>query len=155
MTSDRMIFSPKWLAPDVRLSHIRKIGITGGVQVLPDGVRPLDDGRLFVGSGTILIRTWEERDQRQGLRVALPSTEVTADHQLLILLRDIADLRKHDRGDAFAAGKTEHHIIPEELPGWRYGGLSDSVKDRIRKDYPILERTAATFGEYVRDKRYR
>ena len=78
--------SPQWF------HHYTHGVLPGGNYLEPAGITPQSDGRIYLASGTLLGRTYAERDAAVGFGIADPVN----DEQFGLLMHDVWDAREDD-----------------------------------------------------------
>lgn len=130
ITRARQQTAPVWAGDGIDYLNV----LPGGGILEIDNFPPDADGRINVRAGTLLGRTYAERDAATGWGLADPAT----DDQFYLLLFDVydANLNNNHSSDEIEFYRHNRLIYENMLPGW--DTATSSYKAKIRELYECI-----------------
>lgn len=120
-TTGPTLSSARWAGDYLNREHL----IPGGAKVKAADFTAGGDGRKYIPSGTIVGRTYTERDAGNGYGPA-----ADADDEVYIVAFDVSDALDVDDVEIY---RPNSMVYENFLPGW--AGASATIKGKIRAAY--------------------
>lgn len=137
-TWNKPITFPRWAGDPLHPQYL----VRGGAKLDPDAFDAGDDGRVYVPAGTIVGRTFDERDAGEGLgpvafteadeEASPPVEESLDDDEVFILAHDVQDATVNNDATLVRPG-AGFTVKVNFLPGW--DELPDVVKEAVIARY--------------------
>ncbi len=120
--------APAWAGDWMNREHV----LPGGAKVDPAGFTANAAGYKAIPSGTILGRTFAERETNTPFGLA-----VDADDEIFILAYDIPDALRNNDADLYRpGGVVKENFLPD------YGTLTTAIKAKLRSLYQTTKGVA-------------
>lgn len=120
--------APAWAGDWMNREHV----LPGGAKVDPAAITANGAGFKFIASGTVLGRTFAERETNTAFGLA-----ADADDEVFILAYDVPDAAKNNDIDLYRpGGVVKENFLPD------YGTLTTAIKAKLRALYQITKGVA-------------